>query len=89
MVMLPWLCFTIGACEMGLLLHSSVETPFFTKTFVETLQLCNQLHCRACCYSTVDQTVILMDDWQLWMQSSLQYTVRAPEQMLNQPHRAC
>jgi hypothetical protein len=22
MVMLPWLCFTIGACEMGLLLHS-------------------------------------------------------------------
>jgi hypothetical protein len=36
MVMLPWLCFTIGVCEMGLLLHSSCETPFFTKTFVET-----------------------------------------------------
>jgi hypothetical protein len=36
MVMLPWLCFTIGVCEMGLLLHSSCETPVFTKTFVET-----------------------------------------------------
>jgi hypothetical protein len=36
MVLLPLLCFTIGACVMGLLLHSSCETPFFTKTFVET-----------------------------------------------------
>jgi hypothetical protein len=39
MVMLPWLCFTIGVCEMGLLLHSSCETPFFTKTFVETFKM--------------------------------------------------
>jgi hypothetical protein len=31
MVMLPWLCFTIGACEMGLLLHSSCETPFLPR----------------------------------------------------------
>jgi hypothetical protein len=43
MVMLPWLCFTIGVCEMGLLLHSSCETPFFTKTFVETFS-CFPVH---------------------------------------------
>jgi hypothetical protein len=51
MVMLPWLCFTIGACEMGLLLHSSCETPFFTKTFVETF-----MPCVCCCHCRSNQT---------------------------------